>query len=425
MAESKNMNFRFTPSTPSLKMYIDKGKVDKIVYNLLSNAFKYTPQNGKVNLYVDEKREEGMLEIRVTDNGVGIPKEKREELFKRFMQSNFSGESVGIGLHLTHELIQVHKGEIAYKENPGGGSIFTVKLPLRTEPYDEKDFLVPDNALMQDKNKSFVSDTINEEEVSKLLINTDPLNKQQLLIIEDDPDVRQYLKEELNPYFTIIAADNGISGFQMAQEENVDLIVCDVMMPGMNGYEVVKKLKNEFKTSHIPVILLTALSLPENQLEGIESGAEVYLSKPFSSRLLLTHIIKILEQREKLKEKFSTESGFVRTTLYATDRDKEFVDQLDKILEEHLSNPGFSVDDFATLMNIGRTIFYKKVKGLTGYSPNEYIRIVRMKKAAELLTTSNYTVSEVSYQVGIEDPFYFSKCFKTQFGVAPSVYKGK
>ncbi|MDL2241499.1 response regulator [Bacteroidales bacterium OttesenSCG-928-L03] len=425
MAESKNMDFRFLPSTPSLNMYIDKGKVDKIVYNMLSNAFKYTPQGGKITLSVNENQDGKTLDIRVIDSGVGIPKEKRNELFNRFMQSNYSGESVGIGLHLAHELVQVHKGEISYDENAGEGSIFTVKLPLGKEVYEEKDFLIADNALMQEKNKAFVSEELNQEEVGLLLTKTDPLNKQQLLVIEDDPDVRQYLIEELSHYFTVLSADNGISGFQMAQDENIDLIVCDVMMPGMNGYEVVKKLKNEFKTSHIPVILLTALSLPENELEGIESGAEVYLSKPFSTRLLLTHIIKLLEQRERLKEKFSTESGFVRTTVYTTDRDKDFVDQLDKILEKRLADPKFSVDDFASLMNIGRTIFYRKVKGLTGYSPNEYIRIVRMKKAAEYLQTTNHPVADVAFMVGIEDPFYFSKCFKTQFGVAPTVYRGK
>lgn len=425
IAESKKMDFQFQPGSNSLKMYVDKGKLDKIVYNLLSNAFKYTPQKGKIRLCVQALTENNLLEIKVTDTGVGIPKEKQNELFKRFMQSNFSGESVGIGLHLTHELVTVHKGEISYEENPGGGSVFTVKLPLGTEPYQENDFLIP-NELMKQENapEKFVTDSLDKVDIDKLIAHTDPLNKHRLLIIEDDADVRQYLKEELSPYFNIDTAENGIDGFNTAQEEDIDFIVCDVMMPGMTGYEVVRKLKSDFKTSHIPIILLTALSLPENQLEGIESGAEAYLTKPFSSRLLLAHIIKILEQREKLKEKFSQESGMVRTAVYSTDKDKEFVEQLDKILLKNLDNPHFSVDEFASIMKVGRTIFYKKVKGLTGYSPNEYLRIIRMKKAAELLLSNDYTVSEVSYKVGIDDPFYFSKCFKSQFGIAPSVYKG-
>lgn len=425
IAESKKMDFSFLPASDSLKMYVDKGKVDKIVYNLLSNAFKYTPQKGKICLCVQTLTERNLLEIQVTDTGVGIPKEKQKELFNRFMQSTFSGESVGIGLHLSYELVQVHKGEISYRENPEGGSVFTVLLPLGTELYRESDFLTP-NELMKEEGISgkFVTDSIDKEAAESLLAYTDPLNKHRLLVIEDDADVLQYLKEELTPYFNIDTAENGTDGLRIAQEEDIDFIVCDVMMPGMNGYEVLRKLKGDFKTSHIPIILLTALSLPENQLEGIESGAEAYLTKPFSSRLLLAHIIKTLEQREKLKAKFSQESGTLRSAVYSTDRDKEFVEQLDKILLENIGNSDFSVDEFASIMKVGRTIFYKKVKGLTGYSPNEYIRIIRMKRAAELLLSNEYTVSEVSYMVGIEDPFYFSKCFKTQFGVAPSVYKG-
>ena len=424
MAESKNMDFQFIPSVTSYKMYIDKGKLDKITYNMLSNAFKYTPQGGRVCLYVNIHEEKQLLEIQVTDTGVGIPKEKRSELFNRFMQSSFSGESVGVGLHLTHELVNVHKGEIKYDDNPSGGSVFTVVLPLSEHSYEEKDFLVPTNLLAQDKREPILLDTL--DSTLEQFIKPNPLNKQKVLVIEDDIDVRQYLKEELSAYFLVEVADNGTTGFQMAQEVSPDLIVCDVLMPGMNGYEVTRKLKSEFNTSHIPVILLTALTLPENHLEGIESGADAYLSKPFSIRLLLTRIVKLLEQREKLKEKFSEEPGIVRSAVYASERDKEFVDQLHQILVDNLGNSHFSVDEFAALMNIGRTVFYKKVKGVTGYSPNEYLRIMRMKKAAELLLAGNLTVSEVSYKVGIDDPFYFSKCFKAQFGIAPSVYqKGK
>ncbi|NDV82171.1 hybrid sensor histidine kinase/response regulator transcription factor [Bacteroides sp. 51] len=424
MAESKNMDFQFIPSVTSYKMYIDKGKLDKITYNMLSNAFKYTPQGGRVCLYVNIHEEKQLLEIQVTDTGVGIPREKRSELFNRFMQSSFSGESVGVGLHLTHELVTVHKGEIKYDDNPGGGSVFTVVLPLDEHSYEEKDFLVPTNLLTQEKKEPILLDML--DNALEQFVKPNPLNKQKILVIEDDIDVRQYLREELSAYFQVEVADNGTTGFQMAQEVEPDLIVCDVLMPGMNGYEVTRKLKSEFNTSHIPVILLTALTLPENHLEGIESGADAYLSKPFSIRLLLTRIVKLLEQREKLKEKFSEEPGIVRSAVYASERDKEFVDQLHQILVDNLGNSHFSVDEFASLMNIGRTVFYKKVKGITGYSPNEYLRIMRMKKAAELLLAGNLTVSEVSYKVGIDDPFYFSKCFKAQFGIAPSVYqKGK
>jgi len=420
-SESKNMDFQFCPSVSSYKMYIDKGKLDKIIYNLLSNAFKYTPSKGTVCLIVNVDLEKNVLLIQVTDTGVGIPKEKRDELFKRFMQSNFSGNSVGIGLHLVNELVGVHKGKIWYEENNGGGSVFSVTLPLDDMAYNEKDFLIPNNILLKEE-QSMNNVKLTAQEAQEFA-NAVPLNNYKILIIEDDNDVRQFLKEEIGIYFEVVAAEDGVAGLEKVQEYDADLIVCDVLMPRMNGYEVTKKLKEDLQTSHIPVILLTALGTPENHLEGIESGADAYISKPFSVKLLLARIIKLIEQREKLREKFSSEPGLNRPAICSTDKDKEFIDRLHLILEKEITNAEFSVDDFAVQMGLGRTVFYKKVKGITGHSPNEYLRIIRMKKAAEMLLSSNLTVAEVSYKVGINDPFYFSKCFKAQFGMAPSIYQ--
>ena len=225
-------------------------------------------------------------------------------------------------------------------------------------------------------------------------------------------------------YFEVEVAADGTSGFEKARTYDADLIICDVLMPGMTGFEVTKKLKSDFATSHIPIILLTALNSPEKHLEGIEAGADAYIAKPFSIKLLLARVFRLIEQRDKLREKFSSEPGIVRAAVCSTDRDKEFADRLAVVLEQNLSRPEFSIDEFAQLMKLGRTVFYRKLRGVTGYSPNEYLRVVRMKKAAELLLSGeNLTVAEVAYKVGISDPFYFSKCFKTQFGVAPSVYQ--
>ena len=194
-------------------------------------------------------------------------------------------------------------------------------------------------------------------------------------------------------------------------------------MPGLSGFEVTRRLKGNFNTSHIPIILLTALDSSESHLEGVESGADAYITKPFSTRLLLARIFQLIGQRDKLREKFSSDISQVRPLMCATDKDKEFADKLTRIVEEELENPDFTVDDFAARMALGRTIFYRKVKGITGYPPKEYLRIIRMKKAAELLLDANINVSEVAYKVGISDPFYFSRCFKAQFGVSPSVYQ--
>ena len=424
VAEQKNMNFRFIPSIPSYKMFLDKGNLDKVTYNLLSNAFKYTPSNGTIILSVTVDEVKKTLQIQVADTGVGIPKEKQNELFKRFMQSSFSGDSIGVGLHLSYELVQVHKGTIEYKDNDGGGSVFTVCIPTDKSVYSEKDFLIPGNVLLKEAGGQAHHLLELSEELPEPEKIAEPLNKRKVLIIEDDNDIREFLKEEVGVYFEVEVAADGTSGFEKARTYDADLIICDVLMPGMTGFEVTKKLKSDFATSHIPIILLTALNSPEKHLEGIEAGADAYIAKPFSIKLLLARVFRLIEQRDKLREKFSSEPGIVRAAVCSTDRDKEFADRLAVVLEQNLSRPEFSIDEFAQLMKLGRTVFYRKLRGVTGYSPNEYLRVVRMKKAAELLLSSeNLTVAEVAYKVGISDTFYFSKCFKTQFGVAPSVYQ--
>lgn len=445
-AESKNMDFKFIPSVNSYKMYIDKGNIDKIAYNLLSNAFKYTPSGGKIefSIYIDKLKQ--LLIMKVTDTGVGIPKEKRNELFKRFMQSSFSSDSIGVGLHLTHELVHVHKGNICYEENPSGGSIFIVTLPTDSSIYQSNDFLIPENAILKEEAQNHPSlsalneenaHSESEEEIDKEVENIEkelktelnasdqegPLNKRKILIIEDDNDVREFLKEELTPYFEVAAEADGKNGLEYAHNNDIDLIISDVMMPGYNGFEITRKLKSDFSTSHIPIILLTALNAAESHLEGVKSGADSYITKPFSTKLLLASIFKLIEQRDKLKEKFSNDLSAKRPVMCTSDKDKEFVENLTKIVEEQLTNPEFTADDFASMMSLGRTIFYRKVRGVTGYTPKEYLRIMRMKKAAELLSTKKYTVSEVTYMVGINDPFYFSRCFKAQFGISPSSYQ--
>lgn len=453
-ADSKKMEFRFVPSVASYKMFVDKGNLDKVAYNLLSNALKYTPSKGKISLHVTVDENTRKLIIKVTDSGVGIPKEKRDQLFNRFMQSSFSGSSMGIGLHLTYELVNVHKGQIHYEANPEGGSIFTVILPTDSSVYAEKDFLVPDNVLIREEDMmrgrlslydineemEMRKQHAEDEEVDEAIEaevpehaepmediedpdSSKPLNKRKILIIEDDNDVREFLVHELSAYFEVVAESDGNAGIERAYSYDADLIISDVLMPGYSGFEITRKLKDDFNTSHIPIILLTALTASESQLEGVESGADAYITKPFSTKLLLARVFKLIEQRDKLREKFSNDLTMVRPVMYTTDKDKQFIDKLTRIMEEQLENPEFTVDEFASQMALGRTVFYRKVRGITGYAPKEYLRVMRMKKAAELLLSTGDTVAEVSYKVGINDPFYFSKCFKSQFGVSPSAYQ--
>ncbi|WP_417124025.1 ATP-binding protein, partial [Phocaeicola sp.] len=421
-ADDKQIDFHFAPSTSSYKMFVDQSKLDKIVYNLLSNALKYTPKGGKVVFAIIVNEEVGKLFISVSDNGVGIPKEKQGELFSRFMQSSFSHNSVGIGLHLTYELVNVHKGSISFDENEGGGSVFTVILPLDSSIYEKKDFLVSsslqEEAFVHEQYDTYL--TVNHDSVTP-----DPLNEKKILIIEDDGDVRKFLEMELGIYFEIISEPDGLSGLQKAQSFEVDLIICDVLMPGMSGFDVTRKLKRDFETSHIPIILLTAMGTSENKLEGVESGADAYITKPFSSKLLLARIFQLIEQREKLKRKFSKDPAMTSPALCSTELDKKFSERLQAILEKQLDNPEFTIEDFASAVGLSRAAFFRKVKGVTGYTPNEYMRILRMKRAMELLQEGIYNVSEIAYKVGMNDPLYFSKCFKSHFGAPPSAYLHK
>ena len=420
-AESKEIAYSFESSEPSRAMFLDQQMIDKVVFNLLSNAFKYTPAKGSISVSLSFT---DVMTIRVADTGVGIPQEKRAQLFSRFMQSSYTGESFGIGLHLTHELVKTHHGEIAYQENEGGGSVFVVTIPLQKDCYEASDFLVKDSPILKaelakerDEQEEKTTDAVPSAPPSA------PLNRRTILLIEDDNDVREFLLSELESCFDLKVASDGKAGIAMAKELDVDLIVSDVMMPGMNGFELTKRLKNSFETSHIPIILLTALSTDENVLEGTESGADAYITKPFSPQLLMARILQLLNQREILRQKFGKEPQEIRSAMLSNEQDSLFVKRLDSIVYSRLGEQDLSVDKVAGLLHLGRTIFYKKVRGTTGYTPNEYIRVIRLRKAAELLKEGEKNVSEVAYAVGFDNPYYFSKCFKEQFGMPPSQYR--
>lgn len=419
-AESKEIAYSFESSEPAHAMFLDQQMIDKVVFNLLSNAFKYTPAKGTISVSLSFT---DVMTIRVADTGVGIPQEKRAQLFSRFMQSSYTGESFGIGLHLTHELVRTHHGEITYQENEGGGSVFVVTIPLQKDCYEASDFLVKDSPILKPE---LAKERDEQEEKTTDAVPSAPsapLNRRTILLIEDDNDVREFLLSELESCFDLKVASDGKAGIAMAKELDVDLIVSDVMMPGMNGFELTKRLKNSFETSHIPIILLTALSTDENVLEGTESGADAYITKPFSPQLLMARILQLLNQREILRQKFGKEPQEIRSAMLSNEQDSLFVKRLDSIVYSRLGEQDLSVDKVAGLLHLGRTIFYKKVRGTTGYTPNEYIRVIRLRKAAELLKEGEKNVSEVAYAVGFDNPYYFSKCFKEQFGMPPSQYR--
>jgi signal transduction histidine kinase/ligand-binding sensor domain-containing protein/DNA-binding response OmpR family regulator len=410
MAAQKQITLSFHSEVDAYMAYVDPGKLDKMLYNLLSNAHKFTPAGGRIDLTV---RIGDTLCIQVADNGIAIPPDKQHLVFQRFSQLTFSPTGTGLGLSLTKELVNLHRGEISFENNADAGVTFTIHLPLA---YHQDE--ITRQPVKKDMPLPFPGDT----DTADIPV---PSSRYSVLIIEDNADIAAYLSATLGRYFHIHCATNGREGLEQAIAQAPDLIVCDVMLPEMSGLDVTHRIRGEFQTCHIPVVLLTALSSGEHQLQGIDAGADAYITKPFNTRFLLTTIIRIIEQREKIRKRFANDPGFFTVHISENEADQQFLEKINMVIDKNLDNPQFSVDEFAAAMKMGRTLFYKKIKGLTGYSPNEYIRLVRVKKAAELLNTGEYTVAEVTYKVGMSDPFYFSKCFKSQFGVPPSNYLKK
>ena len=418
MAETKHISYLFTTNAKTITALVDRSYLDKIAYNLISNAFKYTPSHHDITVRV--KQDETLLRFLVEDTGVGIPKEKQKELFERFNQSVFSRNSIGIGLHLTNELVRVHHGTISYEENPKGGSIFTVSLPLDRNVYSENEMMKADNAIAMEEEEN--KTTIGEEyrEMPPL-----PINKRNILIVEDDSDVRNYLQHELQRYFVIESANDGKEALEKIEFEKPELIVTDAIMPVMDGFELIRRIRSNDEWNDIPIIMLTALTNEEDNLKGIKAGAEAYIRKPFSPAMLIMRISKLLEQRDKLKVSYAKEVvGHVTTPeVLINEADRRLREQMEAWMKAHISDTQVTADSFAQGLGYGRTNFFKKVKQLMGMSPNDYIRKIRMEAAAELLLTTNMTAAEVAYKVGFEDQYYFSKSFKKYYGQPPSQYR--
>jgi signal transduction histidine kinase/ligand-binding sensor domain-containing protein/DNA-binding response OmpR family regulator len=422
LATKKKIAYKFHSTHKSHNILIDRNKMDKVIYNLLSNAFKFTPKNGKIDFAITIDQQKKQLKLSVSDSGIGIPKDKQAFLFVRFKQINPSSTGTGIGLHLASELVKVHRGTISYTESAYKGANFVVTIPLSYEAYKVTE---PISTHEQKHKIANFEIPISQEKDILAQIEPQTYKNCKLLIIEDDLEICNFLNDQLSTYFKVSVAHDGVPGLKKAVEEQPDLIICDVMMPEMNGFEVTQRLKSEFNTCHIPVIMLTAYASLDHQVEGIESGADSYITKPFSTRYLITRIIKLIEQREKLQHKFSIVPGLAQMPEFTANKENEFIRLIHEKVEKNIENTEFSMDDFALSVSMGRTAFYKKVKGLTGYTPNEYLRVIRMKKAADLLLSTNLNVSEIAYKVGINNPFYFTKCFKKQFGTTPSSFAKK
>jgi signal transduction histidine kinase/ligand-binding sensor domain-containing protein/CheY-like chemotaxis protein/AraC-like DNA-binding protein len=382
----------------------DKGKVDKILDNLLSNAIKYT-EKGSISVCLNYTENDWF--IKITDTGIGIPADEQKHLFKDFYRAknaiNSDESGSGIGLVLVRKLIRLMHGKITFSSKENEGTSFIVSLPMIRSVVSQESGLKEPDRIPKDR-----------------AIHYEPSEKEILLLAEDNREMREYLKTSLSVYFKVVDVSDGEEALELAKELNPAIIISDVLMPKLRGDEVCRIIKSSVETSHIPVILLSALSEKENVILGLESGANDYIIKPFDFNILKARILRIQQEREIMRKKLLSAETGLKELNYTNQLDKDFLDKAIKIIEEELANPDFSINEFCKILGMSRTSVYNKIKTLTSQPPNDFIRIIRLNRAKELLRTKKYTISEVGYMVGFSDPKYFSTSFKKQFGISPS-----
>lgn len=414
LSDKKHIQLVFQSNVQELKMLYDADKIEKIIFNLLSNAFKFTPEQGSISVNVSYQEAAGQLEIAVKDNGIGIPPEKQDHIFERFFQhegpASVVNQGSGIGLSITREFVKMHSGSITVDSAPEMGSCFTVSLPVKTAA-----------AAVPGARQEIIRSTAAAPAPATVRNNG---KKPVVLLVEDNEDFRFYLKDNLGQYFQIIEAENGAVAWKILQQTLPHLIVSDISMPEMDGLELCKKIRAQHRTAHLPVVLLTARAEETQQLEALETGATDYITKPFNFEVLLSRIKNNISQQSSLRQTFRQHIEANPSEIAISSADEEFVKQALEIVEKNISNPDFSVEELSRALFMSRVSLYKKILALTGRSPIEFIRSIRLKRAAQLLEKSQLTIAEVAYEVGFNNPKYFTKYFKMEYNVLPSHYKG-
>ena len=435
VAEGKDITLKVIPLKENIELYFDKEKMTKIMTNLLSNALKFTPEGGGINVNVmttsqvtspldKDGRQGGAVEIKVRDTGVGIKEEELPKLFDRFYQVDSSQtrehEGTGIGLALTKELIELHQGTISVDSKVGEWTEFTIELPLGRAHLTDDEIVETEEPIKDEitiDKEDFIPSVVEKADNTEVIGE----DKNILLIVEDNADVREYIKDSLCDDFHIEEALNGEQGVRKAEKIIPDLIISDIMMPKMDGNELTRILKNDERTSHIPIILLTAKSEQQSKLEGLETGADDYLTKPFDTKELQIRIKNLISIRKKLQEKFSKEDFLTKPSGEKINSiDERFLTKVIKVIENHMSEEEFSIEECGSEVGMSRTHLYKKIKALIGKSPSQYVRTVRLNRAKKMVEEGKGNISEIAYSVGFSSPAYFSRCFKEEFGYPPS-----
>ncbi|MFI5137643.1 MAG: two-component regulator propeller domain-containing protein [Sphingobacteriales bacterium] len=424
IADEKGIGFAFDTEVEALRTNFDHDKIERVLFNLLSNAFKFTSKGGHVSVMLNMVPEMStdkvqLLEIKVIDTGIGIPAEKHDKIFERFFQHDIPesliNQGSGIGLAITREFVKMHGGEIKVESEPGHGACFIIRLPMPVA--DSLATTLPEGT---DQPWELNAGQVEEDKgrPKHQYANKKPV----VLLVEDNDDFRFYLKDNLKDAFFIIEAPNGREGWQKALSQHPDIIVSDISMPEMNGIELCKKIKNDKRTSHIPVILLTALTGEEDQLKGLEIGANDYMTKPFNFEILLSKIKNLLTLQDSFKRTYKKQMDVQLQEVAVQSDDEKLLRNIVEYIEQNILNYNLSVEELSRRMNMSRGSLYTKVLMLTGKSPVEFIRSIRLKKAVHLLENSQMSISQICYEVGFNTPKYFTKLFKEEYNILPSAY---
>jgi signal transduction histidine kinase/ligand-binding sensor domain-containing protein/AraC-like DNA-binding protein len=419
LAESKRIALNFSSSSSVINVQFDTDKLEKVFFNLFSNAIKFTEPGGRIDVSVNiPEPDADIVEIRVKDSGIGISSERLPFIFDRFYQADSSNtrkyEGTGIGLSIAHEMVLLHEGTINVESEEGVGSEFIVRLPLEEQtPSIGKDSEVDEQVIAE------------AETASKPLPDLDALLSEHdeiILIVEDNSDVRSFIGEQLRSEYKILEAANGLEGIAVSQGTIPDLIITDLMMPEMDGYAFSEKIRSDEKTSHIPIIMLTAKAGLNPKIEGLELGIDAYLTKPFHVKELQTRVRALIQQRKNLKQQFSSATYFKPSVISKTPADQSFLAKAIDVIDQNLCNEDFRVEDFAGLLNMSSSQLNRKLNALVDQPAGNFIRSVRLQRSAELLNQTDKTIAEICYEVGFTDQAYFSRAFKKQFGKSPTAF---
>ena len=427
LAEKKHICYILDIHEGGGKVWNDRDKINKVLTNLLSNSFKFTPEFGTITcrakiLNDSSKEAQPLLRIIVADTGRGIPQGDQERIFDRFYRTtredNMDVEGTGIGLSLTREMLTMLHGNIRVKSLVGKGTIFMATLPLGLEHLKENEYI-----LKKEEKSSHETKTPESGVKETTPIGESRSHEISILIIEDNEEVRSFISENLQVSYRVIVAEDGLKGLKLAISTLPDVIISDIMMPGMDGRKLCAKLKNDERTSHIPLILLTARATTNDKIEGLECGADDYIFKPFSIEEIEVRIRNLMEQRERLRHKYSDIIGLDWSKITVSTLDEQFLKKVTDRVADHLHDFKFDVGALQDQMAMSESTLYRKLKALTGYSPSMLIRIMRLKLAASMLEKTNKSITEVLMSVGFSNPSYFARCFKSYFGVTPREYQ--